>query len=343
MCFLCFRFCLLCSKLKSVGHYLWGKQNHDAIHSSRNLETACCTVWQSGWKCQHKDFRVFQCQSVDRAVDLKRGGQVQWWLWRNSSLKASLIILIRKKNTEFVGKIQITIDNNSSKSIRSISRVMGLSKFLIKQVVHEDICFFSNKMRKGQFLLQAIKEKRKNCAAKLLNKLKHFLLPNMLWFFSDEKKFQPRSDGELAEQLLACSVPTGCPDINENQTLSPHHGVFFLGGGALPKVTLCLRLSSHMASISTRRPTSSAWRRRCCSELREWLLEDPMSGNRTLHHAIQAGKPSVSCQKISMTSSLTSGHLTPQTGIPLIILCEVLLNKRPSKLHATSKMNQRQG
>ena len=45
MCVVCFRFCLLCSKLESVEHCLCGKQNHDAVHSSRNLETACCTPW----------------------------------------------------------------------------------------------------------------------------------------------------------------------------------------------------------------------------------------------------------------------------------------------------------
>ena len=39
MCFICFRFYLLCIKLESIRDCLWGKQCHDAIHSSRNLET----------------------------------------------------------------------------------------------------------------------------------------------------------------------------------------------------------------------------------------------------------------------------------------------------------------
>ncbi|CAI9715721.1 Hypothetical predicted protein [Octopus vulgaris] len=43
-----------------------------------------------------------------------------------------------------------------------------------------------------------------------------------------------------------------------------------------------------------------------------------MSGNRTLHHATQAGEPSHGCQTISATTSpLTSGHLTRQTAAPL--------------------------
>ena len=44
------------------------------------------------------------------------------------------------------------IDNNPSKSIRSIVRDMGVSEFFISQVMHEDILYFSYKMRKGQFL-----------------------------------------------------------------------------------------------------------------------------------------------------------------------------------------------
>ena len=54
------------------------------------------------------------------------------------------------------------IDNDHRKSIRSIANEMGLSAFLIRQVVHEDIWYFSNKMRKGQLLSQSKKDKRKD-------------------------------------------------------------------------------------------------------------------------------------------------------------------------------------
>ena len=45
--------------------------------------------------------------------------------------------------------------------------------FFIRQVVHEDIHYFSYKMRKGKFLSQAMKDKRKDNIEKLLNKFKH--------------------------------------------------------------------------------------------------------------------------------------------------------------------------
>ena len=62
ICFISFKFCLLCSKLESVRHSLWGTKQHDAIHSSRNLEIACFTTWHSHWNLHNKDFRVFVSQ-----------------------------------------------------------------------------------------------------------------------------------------------------------------------------------------------------------------------------------------------------------------------------------------
>ena len=80
-----------------------------------------------------------------------------------------------KRTPEFVFEVQAINYNDFSKSIRSKASDMGVYEFLIKQVVHEDIWYFSYKMRKGQFLSQALKDKRKDYAAKLLNKFKHFL------------------------------------------------------------------------------------------------------------------------------------------------------------------------
>ena len=45
MCFICFKFYLLCTKLESVRHCLWGQQHHNIISFSRNLETVCCIAW----------------------------------------------------------------------------------------------------------------------------------------------------------------------------------------------------------------------------------------------------------------------------------------------------------
>ena len=56
----------------------------------------------------------------------------------------------KKITPEFVGEINTMIDNDPSKSMRAIARDAGMSQFLIRQTVHEDIRYFSYKIRKGQ-------------------------------------------------------------------------------------------------------------------------------------------------------------------------------------------------
>ena len=90
-------------------------------------------------------------------------GRVGWKIYFGYSDK--------KRNPEFVGKILAIID----KSARFIALNTRVSEFFIRQVVHENIQYFSNKMRKDQFLSQTIKDKKKDRAAKLLNELKHWL------------------------------------------------------------------------------------------------------------------------------------------------------------------------
>ena len=83
---------------------------------------------------------------------------------------------------------------------------------------------------KGQFLSDVMKDKWKDCTAKLLNKLKRPVKPNMFFcfvffFFSDEKKFLLWSDGKLTEQPLVNSIPIRYIDSDEKQTPNPHHDV----------------------------------------------------------------------------------------------------------------------
>ena len=110
------------------------------------------------------------------------------------------------------------IVNNPSKSLRSIAKEMGISEFLIKQVLHEYIQYLSYKGRKGPFFLyhRPWRNKRNERAAKLLNKLNHLLQPNM-----------PKSDDEFTEQL-ACFVPSRCPVRDGNQIPSSNHSLWMV-------------------------------------------------------------------------------------------------------------------
>ena len=57
-----------------------------------------------------------------------------------------------KGTSEFVGETQAIIHEDPSKSIKSKVRDMEVYEFLIRLIVHEDIWYFSYKMRKSQFL-----------------------------------------------------------------------------------------------------------------------------------------------------------------------------------------------
>ena len=59
----------------------------------------------------------------------------------------------------------------------------------LSEGVYEDIRYKSYAMRTEQLLTEKAKKKRESRGKKLLNKLKHPLEPDMLWFFSDEKNF----------------------------------------------------------------------------------------------------------------------------------------------------------
>ena len=56
-----------------------------------------------------------------------------------------------KKRTKSLGEIKAVIDNDPSKSIRTITRDIAMSEFLIRQLVHEDI--WNIKDEKGRILI----------------------------------------------------------------------------------------------------------------------------------------------------------------------------------------------
>ena len=72
------------------------------------------------------------------------------WISSNVRLLENLTDFSEEKRTpKFIGEILAMIDNDPSKSIKSLAKDMGMSELLIKQVVHEDIRYFSYKMRKS--------------------------------------------------------------------------------------------------------------------------------------------------------------------------------------------------
>ena len=136
------------------------------------------------------------------------------------------------------------------------------------------------------------------------------------------EKFLPGLDGELTEQLLACSAPTKCTNSDENQKTNPYYGVWLVtSNGDMPPFIFSHRLKLNMeANIIPERGSAS-------------LNWEGASDKRTLHHATQTEELSFGCQKIFVTTSpQTTSHLIPQIVILWIIVCGTVeheANKTP--------------
>ena len=119
------------------------------IPFSRNLKNCMlyCLVFMPEapiWR-----FTMFGCQPENNAEDFKRlgksNGDYKCMASQKPQSKCSDKKKKKKKRTpKFIGEIQAIIDNDPSKSIRYIARDMRVSKFLIRQVVHKDIWYFSH-------------------------------------------------------------------------------------------------------------------------------------------------------------------------------------------------------
>ena len=130
----------------------------------------------------------------------------------------------KKRTLKSLGVIQAIINNDPSKSIRSIAKDVGVSDFLIHQEVHEYIHYFSYKIRKILFLSQIMKNKRKDHIVKLINKFKHPHYMNMLCLFSDETNFS--HNHMVNSQNNVGLLYSHKMILTKKQTLSPYHGVW---------------------------------------------------------------------------------------------------------------------
>lgn len=108
------------------------------------------------------------------------------------------------RSEKFIANVQQMIDNDPSVSIREISRRLRSSENTVRLCVREDIRYKSYRMRSGQLLTEKMKKVRLEKSKKLLQKIKHPLASNMLWFFSDEKNFcQDQANNRQNNRWLA--------------------------------------------------------------------------------------------------------------------------------------------
>ena len=73
-----------------------------------------------------------------------------------------------KRTIECVSEIPAMIDDNPSKSIRSIARNIGVFQFLIGKLVQQDIRYFSYNIRRGNFYYWSWRTREKTALQSLL-------------------------------------------------------------------------------------------------------------------------------------------------------------------------------
>ena len=147
------------------------------------------------------------------------------------------------RTAKFINRVKNAIDKDMGKSMRAIAKDMRASEALIRRCVSEDLRYKSYKMKKGQLLTAKAKKKRLKHCQKLLNKLKHPLQRNMIWFFSDKKNFcqDQAVNNQNNHWLAVCSEDV--PKVM--QTKFPATVMVF--GVVHLKVTSCCRTSSRRA------------------------------------------------------------------------------------------------
>ena len=142
-------------------------------------------------QADHSDFEIAEFLKVARSFVFKICNQIQkdkgnesQTLRRKKHSKRSDMI----RKDDFIYDVQQIIDNNPRKSTRSLPNNFQVLEGTIRNVVHENIKYKFYVVKKGQFLSEKVKNQLLRLK-RLLNKIKHSAEEDVIWFFSDEKKF----------------------------------------------------------------------------------------------------------------------------------------------------------
>jgi hypothetical protein len=123
-----------------------------------------------------------------------------------------------KKRSNFLGvdivtRLQELVNQDTSRSMRSLARELNISEFIVRKKMAQDIRYKSYALRRGQFMSQATKERRLEKAKLLLNKLKNPAANGQLIFFSDEKKFSQDQKVNKKKKRWLCADIRDVPDV----------------------------------------------------------------------------------------------------------------------------------
>ncbi len=114
---------------------------------------------------------------------------------------------------DIVARLQELIDQDPSGSMRSLAKELNISEFVVRKKMAQDIRYKSYALRRGQFMSQAMKERRLEKAKLLLNKLKNPTGNGQLVFFSDEKNFSQVQKVNRKHERWLCADISDVPIV----------------------------------------------------------------------------------------------------------------------------------
>ena len=132
----------------------------DTIHSTKNLEMACCTdVIHVG----SSSTLISECLAVNQKIHQKIRKELNKIRsdYEGRAGRKPYSDRSDKKRAEFVGDIEAMMNNNASKSKRFVDKDMGVTEFRTRQVEQEKSRIFSYKKRKTNFYYRQWKTREK--------------------------------------------------------------------------------------------------------------------------------------------------------------------------------------
>ncbi|QQP53137.1 Transposable element tcb2 transposase [Caligus rogercresseyi] len=118
-----------------------------------------------------------------------RAGCKDMEIMKTACVARNTVKSIRSELEESNNNYEKKVQEDHSKSCTKLAEELGVGNTTVRVCINEDLRYHFYKRCKVQILTEKAQENRFNKVLKLLNKLKHPVHNETLWFFSDEKNF----------------------------------------------------------------------------------------------------------------------------------------------------------
>ncbi len=121
------------------------------------------------------------------------------------------------RTEDFIKRVEARILEEPSMSMQALAKEFDVDRKTISRCIQQDLRCRSYRLQTGQFLSEAMKDRRLKKSKILHNKLKHPKEENMLWFFSDEKNFCQDQEFNRQNNRWIAMRPKDVPKIMQTK------------------------------------------------------------------------------------------------------------------------------